>query len=477
MAPALQRHAGRWGLLAAVLGLGLACAAFAAVEPVNGSADEPAHVDYAYQLWHGDFPVFEDGLVVVPEGQPSPPVQFVAQHPPLFYLLLAPVVGPLVDAGHPQAAVSAARGVSLSIAVLGLLALAWAAAQLSDRRPWTWAVTSAAVAAPIVPFMRVGGSVYNDNLAVLFAVVALGLTVRILRKGWSPRLLFAVGLACGLGALSRATFVITLVAVTAGLCLAGWRHAQGGSGRRLGVTAGLAVLPIGSALAVAGWFYRRNIELTGTWTGARSDYAQDNLGRTAQPITDVLTSSTYWQIPLDLLRQSPEHLPVLGRVLLLLLLLLALVGWALRRGFRVELGVVALLALQAIGTLALTAGYIGTGGGTAGRYLLPALFPLAAVLAAGVLAVGERVGAAVLLGYGVAAWLPFALWILAQPAGDPGQTSNGVPLLAVWVALVGLGVAVIAQAVAVAGLHGGPAEPTDPARRPRSLATAGRSTA
>ncbi|MDQ3455882.1 MAG: hypothetical protein M3513_10575, partial [Actinomycetota bacterium] len=69
------------------------------------------------------------------------------------------------------------------------------------------------------------------------------------------------------------------------------------------------------------------------------------------------------------------------------------------------------------------------------------------------------------------------LWILAQPAGDPGQTPNGVPLLAVWVALVGLGVAVIAQAVALAGLHGGSAEPTDPARRPRSLATAGRSTA
>lgn len=120
-----RRRAGRWGVLAAVLGLALAAAAFAAVSPLNGSADEPAHVDYAYQLWHGDFPVFEDGLVLVPEGQPSPPVQFVGQHPPLYYLLLAPVVGPLVDAGHPQAAVLSARGVSLLIAIACLLALAW----------------------------------------------------------------------------------------------------------------------------------------------------------------------------------------------------------------------------------------------------------------------------------------------------------------------------------------------------------------
>lgn len=464
-----RRRAGRWGVLAAVLGLALAAAAFAAVSPLNGSADEPAHVDYAYQLWHGDFPVFEDGLVVVPEGQPSPPVQFVTQHPPLFYLLLAPVVGPLVDAGHPQAAVLAGRGVSLLIAVACLLALAWAAAQLSVHRPWAWAVTAAAVAAPIVPFLRVGGSVYSDNLAVLFAVLALGLTVRILRRGWSLGLLLAVGLACGLGALSRATFLITLVAVTAGLGLAGWRHAAGGSGRRLAVAAGLAVLPTGSALAVAGWFYQRNIELTGTWTGARPDYAQENLGRTARPITDVLTSSTYWQIPLDLLRQSPDQLPTLGRVTLLVLPLLALAAVAWRRGSGVEAATVGLLALQGLGTFILTAGYIGTGGGTAGRYLLPALLPLAAVLAAGVLAAGERVAAAVLLGYGVAAWLPFVLWILDQPTGDPGRTPNGVPLLAVWVALAGLGVAVLVQAMAVAGLHRAPREPADLAP-PRPLA-------
>lgn len=324
-------------------------------------------------------------------------------------------------------------------------------------------MTATAVAAPIVPFLRDGGSVYNDNLAVLFSVLALGLTMRILRQGWSAGLLLALGLACGLGALSRATFLVTLVAVTAGLGLAGWRHARGGSGRRLAVAAESAALPIGSALVLAGWFYRRNIELTGTWTGARPDYAQENLGRTAQPITDVLTSSTYWQIPLDLLRKSPDHLPTLGRAVLLVLVALALAGLAWRRGSGVEATAVGLLALQGLGTLALTAGYLGTGGGTAGRYLLPALLPLAAALAAGVLAAGERVAAAVLLGYGVAAWLPFVLWILDQPTGDPGRTPNDVPLLVVWVALAGLGVAVLAQAVALAALQRQPSEPADPA--------------
>jgi len=59
--------------------------------------DETGHFDYAYQVWHGRLPVFEDGVSVKPPFASIPPVQWTAQHPPLFYVIEAPFIGPFVD--------------------------------------------------------------------------------------------------------------------------------------------------------------------------------------------------------------------------------------------------------------------------------------------------------------------------------------------------------------------------------------------
>lgn len=455
---------GRWAVGVAVVAVAAGCLAFAAVSPVNVSADEPAHVDYAYQLWQGRLPTFEGGLELRPEGIVVPPVHYAAQHPPLFYALLAPVVGPLAEAGHPRAAVLGARLICAVIAMLCVLALAWAAAQLPTRRPAAWALTTAAVAAPVVPFLRVGGAVYNDDLAVLFTVLALGLAVRLLRHGWSVRLLVTLGVVCGLGALSRATFVITLIAVTAALAVAGWVHADGGRPRRLAVGVGLATLPVLSAVLAAGWFYRRNVELSGSWTGGHPDYAESALGRTTRPLLDVLTDGVLWRIPLELWRQSAEHPATLATALVPVLAVVGLLGAAVRGGRgarpgRDQILTIALLVAQAVGTMLLTASYISLGGGTSGRYLLPALLPLALLLAAGVLAGGRVWAGLALLTYGAAAWIPFLRWILDQPQGEPGSTLNGVPWWPVWIALGVLVAAVVAQAGALTVLAGRPDRP------------------
>jgi hypothetical protein len=86
----LSRHPLLIGLLAAALAAFFTCCAVAAVNPPLSTADETSHLDYAVQVWNGHLPVFEQGAVFKP-----PPtgvvsrVQLEAQHPPLFYALVA----------------------------------------------------------------------------------------------------------------------------------------------------------------------------------------------------------------------------------------------------------------------------------------------------------------------------------------------------------------------------------------------------
>lgn len=475
------RTIGRIGVAAAALGLLAASSAFAALSPVFESPDEPAHVDYAFQVWHGQLPVFEDGLLLRPNGI-GPPVQWTAQHPPLFYLLIAPVVGPLANGGHWVAAVMSARVICILIAVLCIAALAWAAAQLSVSRPWSWAIAVGAVAAPIAPFMRVGGSVYSDNLAVLFSVLALGIVLRMLRRGLSPGLSVALAAVCAAGALSRATFLVTLITATAGIALACLLHAAGPPSRRLAVAAAAGLLPGAAALLASGWFYARNIELTGSWTGGHPEWAQENLGRSTRPLLEVATSSAFWRQELQLLRQPIDDGSDHGPILLSAVLLIAVAGWLWRsrragRPSAVQLGMTAVLVAQAVGILALKIVYEANGGGTVTRYLLPALLPIACALAAGILVARGRLAGAALLVYGVLAWSLFLRWVLAQPTAG-GDSVNGIPMTLVWTAVALLLAAILVQSWAlsrVAQLEGVPPETTGrPIGRPIPVEVAGR---
>lgn len=463
------RTFGRIGVAAAALGLLGASSAFAALTPVFESPDEPAHVDYAYQVWNGQLPVFEDGLLLRPNGA-GPPVQWTAQHPPLFYLLVAPVVGPLANGGHWFAAVMSARVICVMIAVLCVVALAWAAAQLSMARPWSWAIAAAAVAAPIAPFMRVGGSVYSDNFAVLFSVLALGLVIRVLRRGLSPGLLAALAAVCAAGALSRATFMISLVTATAGLALAGYLHARGPRGRRLAIAGALALLPTGAAVLASGWFYQRNIDLTGSWTGGHPEWAKENLGRSTRPLLEVATSSEFWQQQMQLLRQPIDDRSDNGPILLSAVLLIAAAGWMWRgrragRPSAVQLGIACVLVAQAAGTLLLTIVYQANGGGTVTRYLLPALLPIACALAAGILVARGRLAGAALLVYGVLAWSLFLRWVLAQPTAG-GDSVNGIPMTLVWIAVAMLLAAIVVQSWALSRVAHLEKAPPETVRQP-----------
>ena len=497
------------GLAAVALGLACASAASAAVSRVLQTPDETAHVDYAYQVWHGRLPVFEDGVSFQPgRGVRVPPVQWEAQHPPLYYLLVAPAVGPLVDAGRWKAAVLAARGVNVLLTVGCALALAWAAAQVARRRRWAWALAVPAVVAPITPFVQTGGTAYSDPLSTMLVALSLGLAVLVLRQGPTRARLAWVAALSALGALARGSFVVTLVVVSAAVGAAVLLHDRGHRGRWAALlcrAAAAAAIPFAAALLAAGWFYRRNIRLTGSWAGGHPDWSEANLGRHQRTLDAVLHDFDFWRAQTSLLWQrgrgsvDGRMTGDWGRWVLLATLGIGLVAglvWlirgaraprvpaaepaapaepepgaggatlapgptlAARHPLLVDLAILLALTAQVLGLLATIVLHAMNTGGPIVRYLLPGLLPIGLVLAAGVLAFGRRLAGLALLVYLVLAWGVFGqwMWITTTQRGvqTAGSTLNGVPWRIVWIALGLFAVAVLVQAAAL----------TDWSRRP-----------
>lgn len=491
-------RAARLGVFGAALAFLAGAAVFAMISPALGTADETGHVDYAFQLWHGHLPIFENGVMFRPPFGSIPPVQWEAQHPPLFYALLAPAVGPLVDGGHPMMAVLAARAIGAVLAALCVVGLGWAAGALTRHSRTAWMISAAAVAAPISPFLRVGGSVYNDDIAVLFTVLALGITLRAIRFGVSRGLVVAAALVAAGGMLSRANFIITLLTMCGGLVLAWWIQSRSPWPRRIAVSIGIALIPVAAAGLFSGWFYLRNLHLTGSLTGGHPDWAAANLGRRQLSIRTVLRQTKGgWTVFDQLYAQQTGKWARYGQDLVAALLVVAAavslgsVGrWLARRlsGRRLSAGrgagsadgdptplrsiegarslsVFVVMAMQLLITMIVLYGYMAGGGGSISRYLLPALFTIAVVFAFGVICLPPRWRAAGLALYSVLAWGLFLVWVFSQPAKSAWSltrhTVNGVPGLLVVVGLVALVAGVVATLVA---LQLDAREPEDPPR-------------
>jgi hypothetical protein len=440
---------------AAVLAAILASLVQALLSPPLHTGDETAHLDYAYQVWTGHLPVFEDGLVLAPEAGSVPPVQWAAQHPPLYYLVLAPVVGPLVEGGHVIAAVYAARG--LNVLGVGLLVLvaAWAARRAFPASPLVAPVT-ALVVGTTAWVARVGGSGYNDIFAALLTTWLLGIAASAVRSGLTwPRAagLIVVSALCLGSRLHTMVMVGVLVAaVLAGVIL----RTAGPHGVR-GEAVRAAVVALGVPAAVAatsGWFYLRNVALTGSVTGGHPDWAAQNLDRVVRPVSDVLVDAGVWTRLLAVF--GHDQLPDAAVVLLLLIAPAALAAVAgvravrdARAPGRADVLLLVTGATAVAATLAMQLVYTAGGGSPHPRYLLPVIGILAMLVAQGLVSTRR--------------WLPWAaglwcavplvdqaIWIAVSAPRYTGQWPDGslsVPSAwAVW------GAACVAVAVAVASL-------------------------
>lgn len=263
-------------------------------QPAYSTGDEPVHVDYAYELWHGHFPSFSRGMELHNHVGDHPSVQWVSHHPPLFYLLLAPVIGPLADAGHTILAVMWARAVMVLMSVVTVFVVRWMVRAIVPDAPVV-ATLAALLTALASWFPRQGGSVYNDMLAVLMLATATGFLTRTMREPQRRDWLIGFWASCAAGGLTRfsllpqlLTLVIILLVHRWWVERRGWRLAW-----RDPVTTVVVVL------ATSGWWYVRNYRLTGNFQGEHFAWFRGNVDVKPPTVGAVISSGGEWNTMLE----------------------------------------------------------------------------------------------------------------------------------------------------------------------------------
>ncbi len=461
--PRVRGRAERLALGGAVLTGMLLALLVALADAPYATGDEPPHVDYAYQVWHGELPVFEDGLELRPDGAWLAPVQWTAQHPPLYYLLIAPFVGPLADAGHPVAAVYAARGVNVLLSGVLVLAAWWSTRRLAG--PHSVLPMLVGLLVGVMPAAaHVGGNAYNDLLAALGVTVLFGLAATAIRRGLDGRLIALLSLVAAACALTRLSAAL-IAAVVAGVALAAGavRAAQGRG--RWGHVIALAVAGPGAVLATSGWFYLRNVQLTGTVTGSHFDWALANQNRQERPVWAVLADPETWLRLPDLFWWAGRLPPNTPLTITTLIVTAVLLVWAplvialvtalrARRPLaepampdRIDGLLLRALPVAAVAvSVCVQVAYASSGGGVYPRYLLVVSLPLCLAIAAG-LATRPRL---LVPAWTAANLLDLAVWLsveLATPA-EPGYYDE-LPFPAVVVGVVAVAAAVCSASLAL----------------------------
>jgi hypothetical protein len=403
-----RRRAASRGVVAlagAAFFLSLACAF---TMPILFGVDERVHLAYVEVLLSGELPEVDqdvplDGRFPVlreyyaagtEEAGPRGDV-WVANHPPLTYVLAALPTWLAAEAGldrGPPMVLRVLNGLGMA---LGVIAVAAACdALLPGRRLEAMAAAGLAAFAPSVVSIASYG--YNDGVAFAVGTALLAVILRVARFGPTPHRLLAL-VALGTAAVLARSSLLPLVAIAGGVWLVrSWRS---GAGRSLAQTALVGGVPA----VLGGWFYLRNVDLYGSVTG--SGYLQDKFQRVAAGSTaDVLADPVFllgvWQDLWASFRSnvgigSGHIVPgtpdaVLGSRLVIggALVVASLVG-AVRallrpRGRRAWGALTWIVAAGWVGVCALGLASFASGGGSSHpRYLFPALGVLVPAMVAG----------------------------------------------------------------------------------------------
>lgn len=385
-------------------------------KPLLGSADAALHLDYSWQVYKGSLPVFVDGPAA-PIGRSMPKFQLVAQHPPLYYAILAPFTGPILDAGNWKLAALVARGITMLIGLLCVAAFIWAGSVFGGKRKHLYMIALPGIASALTPFALNSSAVYNDVIMVLFTTAGLIMAAMLVIEGPSRNKLTALLLIATLGMLTRASFISVLAVIILAIFSAFILHGRNRLVIRFGQGVLMSALIMVAVLLSSGWFYARNFELSGNFfksSPPEISYAADTLGRKYHSFKDVVTSRRLWQIlPNNLF--GGDYSKVLknpyntwASVSIVFASLAGSMQWLYRkriwRRFDPKLAVVAALFILHTGLVFGQQIVHATGYGAVNiRYFLPLWLPLAMFLTTGLLSIrklrGMGVVAAVAMGW------------------------------------------------------------------------------
>jgi 4-amino-4-deoxy-L-arabinose transferase-like glycosyltransferase len=406
--------------IAVLAGFALAASFCALRTPVFEAPDEPFHLDYVnFLLERRELPdQRERDRAVFREGH----------QPPLYYALAAAVVAPILG-GEPLRApiernpehalgggsrrdvpyfAHAAGGPfpeardRRAFAALRLLGVALGAANLAvvmriarrfvgEEQAWV----AGALVAALPQWLFICASVNNDNLANLAASGVVLATFRRLERPVDLRAALALGALLGAGLCVKKTSLALVPPVAA---VFAWQLATAEGGGRVRVLRDGAVA-LAAMLALGGWWLVRNQVLYGDPLGSAMERETLHFIVNEQPITAPYFRGVFWSATLQsfvgLFGWMQIRLPGWAYAgwwsLLLLGVATAVVGAAREPGRR---GPVALALGFAFSCLAAVVYYNTTFPEPQGRFLFPALGPVAALCAAGLVAIGARLGRA-----------------------------------------------------------------------------------
>jgi hypothetical protein len=393
----------------------LFAALYATRTPAWQVPDEPAHFNYARTLADtGALPVLRAGdydgpyLETLKARRFPPelsiaPVRYESYQPPLYYAILAGLRRLAPGAGLPQDLLY----LRLATAIGGSLLLALAARATWTLFPGSGALTLGvpAIIATVPQHLAIAGGVTNDLAAETVVTAALLLAFIELRRDESApvkpaprpsldRLTVLMGLLVGVALLTKIHAYIALAIVAAALLLPLTARA----GRRRWRARLVRLIVIAAiALLVGGWWFVRGMVVYGPTDligAARHDQVV-----TGQPLTGAITSEvagnflttafhSFWAqfgwmgVPAD----DRTYLfcgAVVGLGLLGLVLYVARLGAGEGRLSPPQAAGLALAALALVLTLATMLAYNLRYFQPQGRYLYPALFPIALFLALG----------------------------------------------------------------------------------------------
>ncbi len=414
----MRRHAPFLLLLLAYLAV---ATLFALYTPAWQAPDEPAHANYIRQLAAGRWPVIEpgdydqayQGRVISSRFDPDFSVAsftYEDHQPPLYYLLQVPAYR-LSDGD-----LRILRLVSVALGA-GVVALAYAIGRrLFAGLPWL-ALAVPAFVAFLPQHVAILASVNNDSLAELLIAAMLWLLLDTLpRDEPAQARLVLLGVLLGLGFLTKATTYI--MAPVIGLAVM-WRYrADWGGAARIGLRVFTPALLLGAL-----WWGRNLVVYEGfdPLASAAHDAVVVGQPRTADWLADFGPRYTLMALARTTFQSFWGQFGWMGLVMPgwfyagALLLSLGLLGgwlWSVWRARRPALPAVAtpVLLLTFLGSFSLFLGYNLSFVQHQGRYLFPALIPIAVVGAVGLSAwVLPLAGRRPLLGWAATAALSFGL--------------------------------------------------------------------
>ncbi len=224
---------GYWPLYLILLVYLVVGSLYAIHTPQWQAPDEPAHYNYVRQLAEGVWPVIEAGdydesyrsravSSRFAADLPIEPLTYEDWQPPLYYILLTPVYWLTAGALLPLRLTSLIFGVGVITAAYAIGQRLW-----PDRH---WLIVIAAAFVAFLPqHIAILSSVNNDSLAELIIATVLWLLISAtlaVRAGVhvAPVCWLAIGIALGLGFLTKATVYIMAPIMALTVLVLFWRR-------------------------------------------------------------------------------------------------------------------------------------------------------------------------------------------------------------------------------------------------------------